>query len=164
MAADSDPKRRHWWRDVALVGLLVTLVFNTVGVWLQQEQARQTKDATQLGLLTTLNVTAKQAEADINATEAPDLRCEPNQVSQLKDKEEAALTEALEFYDYLAWLFARKHVSLKDADRYLAPRMIDAYALGETFLPPRRLASDFHYLKEFRDAAPEEWHPPRPCR
>jgi hypothetical protein len=129
-----------------------------------QEQARQTKDATQLGLLTTLNVTAKQAERAINATDAPDLRCEANQVGQLKDTEEAALTEALEFYDYLVWLFEREHVSLKEADRYLAPRMIDAYALGETFFPPRGLASDFRYLKEFRDGAPRAWRPRHPCR
>jgi len=146
-----------------VVGLLVTLLFSTIGVWFQVRQARDTSEATQLGLLTTLNLTAKQAESGINATQAPDLRCKPNQIGQLTDEEEAAVNQALEFYDYLAWLFGRKHVTLQGAEEYLAPRMIDAYALGKAFFPPRALDRDFPYLKRFHDEAPPEWQPPDRC-
>jgi hypothetical protein len=163
VAAGEARDRRRWWRDVAVVGLLVTLVFSTIGVWFQVRQARETNEATQLGLLTTLNVTAKQAESGINATQAPDLRCKRDQIGQLTDEEEAAVNQALEFYDYLAWLFGRQHVTLKGAEEYLAPRMIDAYELGSAFFPPRALARDFPYLKRFHDEAPPEWQPPERC-
>jgi hypothetical protein len=163
MAASEPPTGRRWWRDVAVTGLLVTLIFNTVGVWLQVEQSQETKEATQLGLLTQLNVTAKSSEAQINATDIPDRRCKRDQIGQLKDAQEAALVEALDFYDYLAWLFSREHVTLQGADEYLAPRMIDAFAVGRAFMPPKQLGRDFAYLKAFGDRVPAAWHPPDPC-
>lgn len=146
-----------------MLGLIITLVFNTLGVWFQLGEARQSKDVSQLGLVTELNTIAQQAEEKINATDLPDKRCDDDQTEQLRDREQAALAAALKNYDYLAWLFARDHVTLADANDYLAPAMIDAYEFGGVFVPAEHLARDYPNLKRFRDSAPKRLWPPDVC-
>lgn len=151
------------WANVAVIGLVVTLVFNTLGVWLSLNQSRESKEVSQLGLVTELNAIAQGADEKINATDLPDLRCDGNMLGQMKDSEEAAVTIALQNYDYLAWLFLRDHVTLSDADDYMTPSMIDAYQLGGAFIPPQRLARSFPNLKRFRDRTPKASWPPDAC-
>lgn len=146
-----------------MLGLIITLVFNTLGVWFQLDQARQSKNVSELGLVTELNTIAQQAEAKINATDLPDRRCKSDQTGLLRDGEEAALAVALKNYDYLAWLFARDHVMLTDANDYLAPAMIDAYQFGGVFVPAEHLARDYPNLKRFRDTTPKRLWPPDVC-
>jgi hypothetical protein len=146
-----------------VLGLIVTLVFNTLGVWFQLDEARQSKDVSQLGLVTELNTIAQQSEEKINATDLPDKRCDGDQTGELRDREEAVLAAALKNYDYLAWLFARDHVTLGDANDYLAPAMIDAYQFGGVFIPAAYLARDYPNLKRFRDTRPKRLWPPDVC-
>lgn len=155
---------RRAWANVAVLGLIVTLVFSTVGVWFQLDQSRQSKEVSQLALVTQLNTIVKDSETDINETEAPDLRCDGNQLGQLHDDESAKLLAALDQYDYLAWLFARGRVTLADAKDYMAPAMIDVYRLGQAFIPPAELSRHVPYLETFAGRARGDALPPDPCK
>jgi len=123
----STPARR-WWRDVAtlvaLVGLIATLLFNTLGVRQQVAQAKRERAAAELGLLTQLSGVARQAEARLVTVR--DRLCigrAPQRADQM------ALLEASQNYDYLAWLFNHGHVRMVSARTYWAPSMIETYEL-----------------------------------
>jgi hypothetical protein len=162
--SEAPSRSRRAWANVAVLGLIVTLIFNTLGVWFQLDQARQSKEVSQIGLVTQLNSIVKDSETEINETEAPGLRCEGNQIDQLHDDEQAKVLAALDQYDYLAWLFARGRLTLDDARDYMAPAMIDAYRLGKAFIPPADLTRHVPYLERFSTHAPKDVLPPDPCR
>jgi hypothetical protein len=120
---------RPWWRDaptfVAVVGVLVALVFNTVGVWLQVGQSEQARENTALALLTNLNGLARQAEGQIAGVREAFCAGDPP-----TPRDEAALMEAAQNYDYLAWLFNAEHIRMSSARDYWAPSMLEAYELA----------------------------------
>ena len=62
---------------VAVVGLLVTLMFDTAVVWLQLGQSKQAQEDTALGLLTQLNSLARQAEAQLTGVRNATCRGDP---------------------------------------------------------------------------------------
>jgi hypothetical protein len=165
-------RRRSWegWSvAVAVVGLLVALVFNTIGVWRQLEQnqqaveqAKQTRVFTQLGLLTQLGLTVTASErAAANANEH---RCDKDTLNSLRPPETAALWEALSNYEYLAWLFNHKHLTLSSARTFWTPYMLDAYKLGTTFVYYKHVRDDFPELTRLWGIAPPELRPPNHCK
>jgi hypothetical protein len=166
--------RRRSWEGVsvaiAVVGLRVALVFNTVGVWRQVEQdqlaveqARQTRVFTQLGLLTQLGLTVTASERA--AASANEHRCDGGTLTNTLDPEDkAALWEALSNYEYLAWLFNHKHLTLSSARRFWAPYMLDAYNLGTTFVYYKHVQDEFPELTRFRRTTPHGLQPTCPKR
>jgi hypothetical protein len=150
--------KRTWWRDIgtviAVVGLLVTLGFNTGGVWMQLAQSEQAQDDLALGLLTNLNGIAHQAERQLAGVRSS--LCD-GRVASTKD--EAALIEAAQNYDYLAWLFNDGHIDMPSARRYWSASMITTYelvAIQDIDMAQER----FGNLRRFKFATPrKEWPP-----
>ena len=143
---------RPWWRDaptlVAVVGLLLALGFNTVGVWLQVGQSEQARENTALALLTNLNGLARQAEGQI--TGVREAFCAGNPPTT-RDNE--ALIEAAQNYDYLAWLFNAEEIRVPSSRDYWEPSMLEAYEL----MAVQRLEvaqKRFRELRKFKFATP----------
>jgi hypothetical protein len=159
------PIPRAWWRDVATVvgilGLLITLAFNTLGVREQAKQARQTRTDTQIGLLTQLNDLVDASDRAINGTRAPTYRCKP-WAHTLTRSERAAVLAATQYYDYLAWLFNQGHISMPSARAYWSRSMLDAYELAAAYNDPGWINQRFHELWTFRNGADERFRP-KPC-
>ena len=181
-APDPAPDRRKWWRDVATVvavlGLLVTLIFNTVGVWAQLDQdredaarakveerrAEEARLYTQIGVLTQLAGAARSSQRVIDRSRLPDLRCDPGyHGSDLRPKDAADLREALGVYDFMAWLFNEGYLPADKALPIWAPRLIDAAQMGETLRSAKELRSDFPQLAGFYAHADRSLWPPRAC-
>lgn len=160
--------RRPWWRDaptaVAVVGVMVALGFNTIGVWSSAREDQQTRRATEVTLLTQLDAFVNQAEQELNATEGLDNRCDRFPAYTLNRSETATLFSALQHYDYMAWLFNVEQITLEPARTYWAPNMLDAYRLGTTFQPDGEIDEKFAELAAFQRAAERRLWPPDPCR
>jgi hypothetical protein len=148
---------------LGVAGLLVTLVFNTIGVWRAEEQARRSRIATEVNLLTQVGDGANQAAQAVVASGANDKRCDAAAGLSLSDAQEAKLLSALTYYDYMAWLFNDEHVTLPSAKRYWGRDMWDAYDLGRTF-KGEEIDAAFQDLSRFVHAAPEELKPPDYCQ
>jgi hypothetical protein len=146
---------------VAIAGLLVTLVFNTFGVREQAKQARQTRSDTQIGLLTQLNNLVAESDRALNATGAPAYRCRPWEHPLNRDAK-AKVLAAVQYYDYLAWLFNQHHITMQAARSYWTPSMLDAYELAADYYGPALIRSRFAELDRFKSAAPATLRP-RPC-
>jgi hypothetical protein len=163
---------------VAVLGLLVTLIFNTVAVWGQLEQAE--KDAeqarldarraeesrlyTQIGVLTQLATEARSSQRVIERSALPALRCRDKyHGSDMRPADEAALREALGVYDFMAWLFNDGYMPSDGALPIWAPRMIDAARMGEKLTSTKELRADFPQLERFYRRASRSLWPPRPC-
>ena len=163
MSEERTAKGRPWWRSfstaMALIGLFVTLLFNTIGTWQGARSAEEGKVATSLGLLTSLNAATIDAIAAINSTKAPDRVCEEVTVGTLKASEEAQIGRALDHYDYLAFLLAGRYVTLEKAETYWQREMVEAYWLAERFLDPGQIQIDHPYLWRFYRRAPERLRP-----
>jgi hypothetical protein len=126
------------------------LAFNTVGVWLQVGQTAQARDDTALALLTQLNGLAREAEAQTFV--ARRAYCTNDLV---RPKDRAAVMEAAQYYDYLAWLFNAGHVRMESARRYWAKSMLETYelaALIQVEIAQRRFA----HLHRFVLSIPEK--------
>jgi hypothetical protein len=181
-ARERTPGRREWWRDVAtlvgVLGLLITLIFNTVGVWGQLRQAEQDAEQakidaeraeesrlyTQIGVLTQLATEARSSQRVIDRSRLPELRCTPGyNGSDMKRPEEAALREGLGVYDFMAWLFNSGYTPSEDVLQVWAPRMIDAARMGEVLTSRQELKTDFPQLAGFYAGADRDLFPPDPC-
>ena len=156
---------------VAVLGLLVTLIFNTVAVWRQLEQSRlearraeESRLYTQIGVLTQLASEARSSQRVIDRSALPELRCRRNyHGNDMLPADEAALREALGVYDFMAWLFNDGYMPADGVLPIWAPRMIDAARMGEKLTSATELRADFPQLERFyRNASRKLW-PPRPC-
>ena len=158
---------RPWWRDVptavAVVGLIVALSFNTIGVWRSVQESEQTRRATEVNLLTQLDAFVNQAEQELNATEDLDTRCNGNRVYSLSDGDNARLFAALQYYDYMAWLFNEEHITMGPAKSYWAPNMLDTYRVGTIFRPQKEINEHYAELAAFQRTADEALWPRDPC-
>ncbi len=155
---------------VAVVGLFVTLAFNTIGVWQQvdeskrqSEQARETRLYTQVGLLVQLNQFAAQMDRGLNETRVAELRCDPEPLFTLSHRDETTLYAALDFYEEVAWLFNQDVVTLAAARRHWGPSMFDTHQLGRTFFPQTAIERDFPELDRFASVSSESLSRLEPC-
>jgi hypothetical protein len=96
------------WRQAAtllgVTGLFVTLVFNTLAVRQSAQQDNEARETAQISLLTQLNSNASDGEHAIRASSAPEKLCDPA-APLLGTRDSASLHEALDYHEYLAWLF-----------------------------------------------------------
>jgi hypothetical protein len=156
-----DDATRRWWRNIptliAVVGLIVTLIFNTVGVWQQVAQTKRERITAELGLITQLSGVARQAEARLVAVRTR--ACSGRQPNQ---EHKEALLEAAQEYDYLAWLFNQRHIKMESARRYWAPSIIETFELFAT-IQYADARSRVPNLEEFRSDTPKQQWPPGPC-
>lgn len=163
--SEPEPKRRPWWRDVstfvAIAGLLVALTFNTVGVWRSEREARKSRVAAEVSLLTQVGEGANRAAQALVESGANDKRCLKAAGLALNDSEEARLGDALNYYDYLAWLFNHDQITLESAKQYWGPDMLDVYALGRKFTGPH-IDVLYAELAHF-ERTTDQRRPPDPC-
>ena len=161
-AGEGDPSHRPWWRQpatlVAVLGLLVTLVFNTVGVWAQfvqsrrdTTQAKESKAFTEIGVLTQLASEARMSERAINSGRILDLYCQARpSLSDLSVSDHAALRASLGVYDYMAWLFNEHRLDLASALALWGPRIVAADKLGAKLYHGGTMSTDWPQLTLFR--------------
>lgn len=148
---------------VAVGGLLVTLIFNTIGVWHAEDEAEGSRIATEVNLLTQVGEGVNRAEVSLTELGANDLRCDAVPPI-LKDAEEAALHSALTTYDYMAWLFNHERITLQSAKRYWGTNLTDAYNLGRSLRGSREEVDElYRELSRFARTAPKELRAPDPC-
>lgn len=159
------PDGRPWWREppVALAGLslLVTMLFNTVGVWAQFVQSRTDADRavesrryTQIGMLTQLSAEARASERVIVSSNLPSLRCKKNpNSSQLEPSDVASLHQALGVYDFMAWLFNTGQLDLASARLMWGPRLVDSAEMAGKLLSPEELQNLWPQLAKFQATA-----------
>lgn len=162
---------------VAVVGLLVTLVFNTLAVRegarqseLQADeaarsarQARLARLDAQIGMLTSVSSFLQQTSAKVSETRAPDKLCRPE--LRLSKPAVASLFTQVESYDYLAWLFNQETWTMDSAKAYWAPDMLQAFNMAARERDPGALRERFPELMRFLRTMPDDLLPPQPvCR
>jgi hypothetical protein len=149
---------------VALFGLVAALVYNTIGVRQQvgqarlaseqaklaTEQARENRQNTQISLLAQLNALAGEADRQISATRLPEARCRGGREASIA--EQAAISAAAQYYDFLAWLFNERHVTMESAKRYWTAPMLEAHDLAATFLGLDTANTRYPELARFKHA------------
>jgi hypothetical protein len=164
---DGWSRPRPWWRTpptvIAVVGLLAGLAYNGVSVTQQLEQARETRLAAQIGLLTQLDAAAVDSEHAINASRAPEKRCDGTPYLSLDHVERAALFKALGYYEYLAWLFNDDHLTMDSALDYWRQPMITAYDMGTEFYGRPVVEERFPQLGRFRRETAARQRPAKDC-
>lgn len=140
---------------VAVAGLLVTMIFNTIGVWQQVDQAKrasdqahQTRVDTQVQLVTQLNAFSADAEREVVAAGVDERRCEPD--FQATPVQRAAVARAARYYDFLAWLFNQRQVVMTSARQYAQAGMSDIYLLAEQTFGLRAAQKTYPELRRFR--------------
>ena len=111
----------------AIASLVVALVFNGIQVSDSADQARASRQATELGLLTQLNGIVAQSEATVSPLDNEFKQTEELN-RQLSAKTEASLAVTLKNLDYLAWLFNNGFVSIPGARALWGRRMECMYA------------------------------------
>jgi len=139
---------------VAVVGLLVTMVFNTLGVWQQvrqsklaSDEARQTRVDTQVQLVTQLNALSADAERDVVAAGVDVQGCDIT--FQPTPQQRAAVARAARYYDFLAWLFNQRQIVMTSARQYAQAGMADIYLLAERTFNLRPTQRDYPQLSRF---------------
>jgi hypothetical protein len=154
-----------WWRQAAsllgVIGLFVTLVFNTLAVRQSAQQEREARETAQISLLTQLNSNASDSERAINASSAPDKRCVP--AASLGTRDNASLHAALDYYEYLSWLFNRGRLTVPGARDFFGVRMIDGWRLGRHFLGHDELRLTYRQLDRFVRDTPRDKMGPDAC-
>lgn len=166
-AGSAAGSRARWWREgatlLSVVGLLVALVFNTVGVWQSAEHQREARDTQQIGLLTQLNSAATDTEKAINATRAPQQQCRPRREGTLSFAHDAVLRAALDYYEYLGWLFNHRRVTLAQSRTFFGVRMIDGWRLATRYLGREQVALLYPELSRFVRETSRADQPPDLC-
>lgn len=140
---------RPLWETVsgltAVVSLIAVLIFNTIQVTRDADQATQTRAAAELGLSTQLHSLVTEAQREVNST---GLLPKLQRQEQPTRAETAALRFALASADYLAWLLNRRYVAVGGAREYWTPVLREAYELGEQ-APGELDVDDFVELSRF---------------
>lgn len=171
-------RSRPWWADiasvVAVLGLFLTLVFNTLAV---REGARQSKlqadeaaksarqaqlarlDA-QVGMLTSVSSFLQQTSAAVSQTRAVEKLCHPE--LQLSRNAVKSLFTQVESYDYLAWLFNQPTWTMDSAKAYWAPDMLEAFNMAARERDSTALRKRFPELTRFLLTVPDDLLPRQP--
>ena len=154
-----------WWRQAATLigvsGLCVTLVFNTLAVRQSAQQDHQARETAQIGVLTQLNSNASDSERAINETPAPDKLCVP--AAPLEPADNAALRAALDYYEYLAWLFNHGRLTVTGSRDFFGGRMIDGWRMARHFLGQDELKLRYRELDQFVRDTPHVQRGPDGC-
>jgi hypothetical protein len=145
---------------IALVGVLVTLLFNTAGVFLsvrqeklQVREAARTAEYSRLsridaefGMLTSVSALLNHTNVALT-TLARKHRCPRDRLASPAEARE--VLAAISNYDYLAWLFNQPEWTSGSAKGYWRHNMAVVAALGTTVFSPAGLKQRFPDLAEF---------------
>jgi hypothetical protein len=157
------------------LGLLVTMLFNTLATRQQtkqfrlateqaklaSEQARRARQDTQVNLLTQLNALAAEAEGAVVASGVQRTTCELGDTSRAQN---AAVYRAAGYFNFLAYLFNHKEIVLESARRYATPRMLDLYDLAAETFGLGYVQRTYPELRAFKFRALKTTQkPPDPC-
>jgi hypothetical protein len=154
----------QWWRDVAtliaLAGLIVTMVFNTVGVRdtarqakLQADAALNTRLDAEAGLLTSMSSYLQENDLQLARPEIEQARCDPLD-HPLSSREQLRVLATLSGFDYLAWLFNQNRWKLETAAGYWAPRMVYADDVAKNAFQYEEIEQRYVELNRFRSRFP----------
>jgi hypothetical protein len=154
------------WRDgitlLSVVGLFVTLFFNTLGVWEGAKDDKASRETQQIALLTTLNASATESESQIANSEVLDAECE-SEPELRQTQSEASISRGLHYYEYLSWLFNHDRLDIADARAFFAPRMVDGWNLAERFYDEANLSAEYPQLARFVEETRKEDRPVPRC-
>jgi hypothetical protein len=147
---------------ISIIGLFVTLVFSTFGACQGLRQQKKASETERIGLLTQLNSNATDTERAINATTATEHECDPHPHLKDRTREEPALYAALDYYEYLAWLFNHQRLNVEDSRRFFSPRMIDGWRLARRYLGGDEVRHEYVELEKFVGDSTKR--SPDPCK
>jgi hypothetical protein len=157
--ADGDGEARslRWWRDiatvVAILGLFVTMVFNTLGVRQSAASAKATRAATEISVLTSLSSFLEANDARLATPHIEAARCD-SLVHPLSPHERLQVLATLDGFDYLAWLFNQPDWRLDRAKRCWAPQMLYAFDVAKNAFQFKAIESRFAQLNRFQRSVP----------
>jgi hypothetical protein len=143
---------------IAVLGLVVTLLFNTVGVWAQYAQSRtdakralETRRFTEIGMLTQLSSEARASQRAISTSNLVRLSCQknPNHSRFAASPDDAALEQALGVYDFMAWLFNSGELDMPSARAMWGPRLDEAARMARTLKSQQELDAEWPQLAAF---------------
>jgi hypothetical protein len=109
---------------LTILGLGITLVFNTVGVRNTAKQQTETKRATQLALFTQLD---QQLDGSVRALE--DLNVNGHLTQHQRD----VLHHAYDDLNYMAWLFNHGYLTLEGSKALVFSRLCHGYKIAIFF-------------------------------
>ena len=114
-------RRKHAIRGgtaLTVIGLAITLVFNTMGVRDTANQQKRTREAAQLSLFTQLD---QELDSSVSALRSVTLSAHPTQ------RQQAVLDRAYDDMNYLAWLFNNGYLTLPGTKELVFDRLCRAY-------------------------------------
>ena len=130
----SNANGKRWWANwqaisalIAVGGLIAAIVFNAVQVRSSADAQRQSKLATELGLLTQLQDVMNRSVASRVPYARQFQALRAGRRSQLSADAYRAVIQEASNMDYFAWLFNHSYITAPGADRLWGPRMICEY-------------------------------------
>jgi hypothetical protein len=132
----------NWQLLVATISLIAALIFNSLSARDAASQAKRSANANELGLLQTINGSVVTTIARIQAE--PQLQ-HPIK-GHLRPSARSALVEALNEFDYLAWLYNHHHLTSQDARRYWYQPMRCVYETGRYLMGAQFVTVNFAEL------------------
>lgn len=143
-----------------MLGLLVTMIFNTIGVFMSAEQASQAARAavetrldSEVSLLTSLSAYLQANDVELAVPAIETARCR-GIAAQLKPAQQLKVLATIGGYDYLAWLLNQDRWDLTAAKSYWAPRMLYALDVAEAVFRYDVIEKRFKQLERFRNELP----------
>jgi hypothetical protein len=109
---------------LTIVGLAVTLAFNTLGVLDTARQQTETKRATQLSLFTQLD---QQLDGSVRALEGLNVN------GHLTPHQRDVVHHAYDDLDYMAWLFNHGYLTLEGSKALVFSRLCEGYRIAIFF-------------------------------
>lgn len=160
-AGTSRARRREAATVLGVIGLLVTLAFNTLAVRQGAEQSKEARETAQIDLLTQLNANASETERVLGETPAPQRQCEP--FEPLAASTDAVVRAALDYYEYLSWLFNRGRLTVASSREFFSGRMIAGWRMARHYLGSEQLGDLYPELTRFVKQTPMAQRPLNPC-
>lgn len=132
----------------AIASLVVALVFNGIQVRDSADQARASRQATELGLMTQLNEIVAQAESSVSPLDREFRQAELHyQYLSFRTAGQFAVT--LKNLDYLAWLYNHGYVAIPGARQLWEQRMKCMYATAVLIYTPKYIYPRLPNLRQF---------------
>lgn len=129
MTAPTGRRREIPWQTIsyltAIASLVATLLFSSFQVASSARQSEETRQAVELQLFTQLNQLVLESQRRI-------------ELDDPSEEDEAALRQALGGFDYVAWLFNNRFLTLDEARVYWEQPMACAMEVAAGVVPDAR--------------------------
>lgn len=148
-------------RPARTAATALSVVIALTGIWLSADAQRETKHATQLSLLTQLDLVSSASENQIVKADLAQRVCTR---APLSDADHALLLDALQRYEYFAWLMNSGQLDrIPDVRAHWTPRILDTEELGERGLSARYVRRRYPEVWHFAQAVPKDPRPHGVC-